>query len=354
MIINLKKFKHLNNESPDLKDNFFDINKNSNFKKKIIIISGGSRNGNHLVTSILDGHPNLPYSPGEDRVLSQLFWEFLNNKKIITKELIKKNFFNYIKTLSGVNFDKWKKISLGKVNKKKWAGNHKQGYVPLIEYPNQNNFINYAEYNKKIKYNFKNSKKKNFDFIFQNYLDAFSHLSPENKDSKYDYMYNNSGLRRELYYLLKKKYKLKIIVPIRKFETYYPSKVIGRYAINDKKKNDEILNHKYLQDAWEHWKNKTVDYLVLKKIFPKNILIVKFEDLFKKNNIFYLKKICQFLEIKYSNTMLDHTSWRKKVKPNTSYGSTIKKDIKKKLTLSKKKIPHEYYSIYKEINKYSY
>ncbi len=352
--IDINNFSHLKNETPNLNETFFNIKKNTKLKKKILIISGGSRNGNHLVTSILDGHPNLPYSPGEDRLLSTIFWNFLNKSESIKKKLKNKNISNYIKSLSGVNFDKWEKIQLGEIDKKKWAGNHEKEYVPLIEYPDQKININYLKFNKQIKYNFRRIKKKDFDNIFINYLDAFSKLSPENKNSQYEYIYNNSGLRRELFFLLKKKYKLKVIVPIRKFETFYPSKVIGRYAINNLNKNEGLINHKYLQDAWMHWKNKTVDYLILKKLFPKNIFIVKFEDLSKKNNIFYLKKICKFLQIDFSNKMIVKTSWVKKVKPNSSYSNKIKKKLREKLLLNKSQIPKDYYSIYKKVNEYSY
>ena len=103
-----------------------------------------------------------------------------------------------------------------------------------------------------------------------------------------------------------------------------------------------------------HWKNKTVDYLILKKLFPKNIFIVKFEDLSKKNNIFYLKKICKFLQIDFSNKMIVKTSWIKKVKPNSSYSNKIKKKLREKLLLNKSQIPKDYYSIYKKVNEYSY
>lgn len=178
-------------------------------------------------------------------------------------------------------------------------------------------------------------KKINFENVFEGYLDAFSKLSPINKNSKYDFFYTNSGLRRELYFLLKKKYNLKVVVPIRKFETFYPSKVIGRYASRSLKKNKKIINHGYLQDAWMHWRNKTVDYLILKRLFPKNIFIVKFEDYAKKPNTFYLKKICKFLKINFSSKMKLSTSWLRNVKPNSSYSTKQNKILKKKLKIKR-------------------
>ncbi len=197
-------------------------------------------------------------------------------------------------------------------------------------------------------------KKINFENIFEGYLDAFSKLSPQNKKTKYDFFYTNSGLRRELYFLLKKKYNLKIIVPIRKFETFYPSKVIGRYAGQSSKENKKIINHGYLQDAWMHWKNKTIDYLILKKLFPKDIFIVKFEDFTKKSNAFYLRKICKFLKIDFSPKMKLNTSWFRSVQPNSSYSTKKNKILKKKLKVKKEIIPDEYSFIYKLVNKYSY
>lgn len=347
-------FLHLKKESPDLNQKFFSMYKKTTSKKKILIISGGSRNGNHLITSILDNHPQLPYSPGEDNLLSQLFWKFLIEKNEIQKKLKNRDLTKYIKNLSGVKFDKWKRISLGKINKKRWAGNHKKGYVSTIEYPNQKIDINYEEYEKNIILNFQNLKKRNFENIFEKYMAAFSRLAPINKNSKYDYLYVNSGLRRELYFLLKKKYDVKIIVPIRKFKTFYPSKVIARYLNKNQKRKKKILNHGYLQEAWMHWRNKTIDYLILKKLYPKKILIVKFEDLSKKSNNLYLRKVCKFLNINFSKNLKKNTSHGKEIIPNTSYGSLYQKVIRKKLIEKKIQFPKEYKSIYKIVNKYSY
>ena len=52
--------------------------------------------------------------------------------------------------------------------------------------------------------------------------------------------------------------------------------------------------------------------------------------------------------------MINKTSCIRKVKPSSSYGNKINKNLKKKLVLNKVQIPREYHSIYKKINKYSY
>ena len=58
------------------KETFFNlseiVDKSSN-KGKLLIISGPSRNGNHLIHSLLDNHPNLARLPGEDSIINALF-----------------------------------------------------------------------------------------------------------------------------------------------------------------------------------------------------------------------------------------------------------------------------------------
>ena len=61
-------------KTPDLDNPFFKSNKKLVKRiPKTLIISGGSRNGNHIVWSLLDGNSQLLYLPGEDKFLSQTF-----------------------------------------------------------------------------------------------------------------------------------------------------------------------------------------------------------------------------------------------------------------------------------------
>ncbi len=346
-MITIKNFSHLKNETPNLSNEFFSIKKKTKSKKKILIISGGSRNGNHLVCSILDGHPELPYLPGEDRTLSEIFWNFFKDEKKFLKNLKNKENYKLISKLSGVKFDKWKKIvskQFTNKQKRQWAGNHPKGFIPLLEYPDQNFFsFDHKMYLKTLKVNFK-KKLLRFDDFFINYLDAFSKLVRiKNSDTKFNYIYANSGLRRELYYLCKKGYFVKCIVPIRKFETFYFSKIYGRFK-------STAIKDKYIELAWSHWKNKTVDYLILKKLFPNQIALVKFEDLSKKNNIYSLKKICRFLKIKFNKSLNLKTFNGFNVKPNSSFQN---KKIKRKNSFPKKNIPKDYKNIYRLVEKMS-
>ena len=79
----------------------FFIKKKNLIKKipKTLFVSGGSRNGNHLVWSLLDGNKDLPTLAGEDKFLSSLFKINFNSKKVQKK--FDKNNLNFVKKLSG-------------------------------------------------------------------------------------------------------------------------------------------------------------------------------------------------------------------------------------------------------------
>ena len=207
------------NETPNLNNKFFNEKKNLlKYLPKILIISGGSRNGNHLVWSLLDGNKDLPYLPGEDKFLSGVFWQNFRNFKKFKKNFLK-NKHVLMRMLSGVTYDKWEKIFNKKVNKKKWAGAYESLSAPLMEFPDSIQKINYKKYKNFLKKNL--NIKFNFYELFKVYLNAYSLLSPQKKNSKYKYIYAESGLRRELLYLLNSRTPLKCIVPVRKFESYF-------------------------------------------------------------------------------------------------------------------------------------
>ena len=250
--------------------------------------------------------------------------------------------------LSGVNVDKWKLLSkkkISKKHKKHWAGNHPQGFVPLLEYPDQQYYkFDHNEYLNTIRKKI-SSQSYDFEKLFMAYLEGFSKLKKKIDNLKFDYIYANSGLRRELYLLCKKKFNVKIIVPIRKFETFYFSKIFGRY------KSLEI-NDRFMKEAWAHWKNKTIDYLILKNLFPKNLFLVRFEDLVeRKTRKKFTKKICKFLSIKYHKNLEKMTFIGNLIKPNSSFE---KEKLKNFAVMNAKLIPSEYINIYNEVKKKCY
>ena len=104
----------------------------------------------------------------------------------------------------------------------------------------------------------------------------------------YKHRWTGSGLRRELFYLMKRSKKIICVSPIRKFDSFYFSYAKTRH-------NTTKIDQKAVNNLWEHWRHKVVDYLLLKKFFPNQILIVKYEDLVNKPEN-TMRKICKKLK----------------------------------------------------------
>ena len=89
-------------------------------------------------------------------------------------------------------------------------------------------------------------------------------------------------------------------------------------------------------------------------MFPKKIILVPYEDLALKKVSSY-KKICKFLNIKYESVLIKNTSEDKKVRPNTSFKSRLKKKYNiNTIGLAKKYIPKYYFEIKKVLNEKFY
>ncbi len=137
--------------------------------------------------------------------------------------------------------------NIRKKNKKKWAGSYTSISAPLQEFPESIQKISFVRYKNHISKNFKN----NFNFydFFNLYLEAFSLLSRSKKKRKYNYIYAESGLRREIKFLLENNANIKCIVPIRKFETFYFSKIKGLFgSIKIKKKYIKTIGKKIISN----------------------------------------------------------------------------------------------------------
>ncbi len=340
-------------ETPNLNTEFFNRNK---YKlkniPKTLIISTGSRNGNHLIWSLLDGNKNIPYLPGEDKFLSQIFWRNLKSSKVFIKDLIKfKSFF--LRKMSGLKSDKWQRIYKENINKKTWAGKHKSTIMPLVEFPKSKNIVNYPAYKKYLEKNFNN----HFDFfgIWDLYLRAQKLLTNnKNKDLKYKFIYAESGLRRELLYLAQNNLNFVCVVPIRKFETFYFSKIKSKY-------NSIKITKKFLKEAWEQWYHKTSDYVYLKKRFPKKFFLVPFEDFENiETREEAIRKVCNFLQIKFEKINLKNTQYKKSVLPNSSFIKKIKifenksKMEQFNLKFPEEKLPKNYLKFYDNFAKFFY
>ena len=186
---NTEKNLFKRSETVKFKTNFF-LKKNNNFKKlgPILFISGPARNGNHLLLSMLDGHPELPDIPGEDVFLKEFFCKAKDNeKKLITKiKSLKK--IEFILKMSGVNFDKWARIFYFKKKRNKkilHSGLQRENISPDIDYKDNFPKINYLDFKKFLKKNLLSiNKSKTFLDLFKIYLKAFSLLTKKKKKFK--------------------------------------------------------------------------------------------------------------------------------------------------------------------------
>jgi hypothetical protein len=358
-----KKYKLY--EMPKFKSNFFKCKfGKKDIEEKILFISGPARSGNHLLLSMLDNHTQLANEVGEDDFLRTIFsYVNINEKKVVEK--FKKGDINFILKCSGQpklgrgqGIDKWKKLKeifLSGKKSKIWSGSQPEGKAHITDFQGLVPNINYNAFKNHLIKN-RNSiiNAKNFLEIFQIYLNAKKKLIHNYKEKENKYKFKNrwtaSGLRRELFYLLNKSKKVVSLVPIRKFENFYFSYAKTRHFTKK-------VNQKALNDLWGHWRHKVIDYLLLKKKYPKNIIIVKFEDIIL-NPEKTAKKISKKLNIKFNKSMLKTTVLGKDSLGNSSFkkqknikGKFYKTSINRKL--DGVVMPFEYREIYKLINKLS-
>ena len=257
-----KKYKH--KETIKFKDKIF-WRKNKSFNKlgKLLFISGPGRQGNHLMIAIMDNSKKIRSNIGEDSFLDNFFnYAKLNETKTI--KIIKKKNKNvdFILKLSGKKkFNKWKKLWIlwkrqekpdtwsGIEGRKHWVTDYKN-FLPEIDYPAFEKYL--------IDNRYKIAKCNNFLKIFEIYLKATNLLFEKNSKFNINFRYSGSGLRRELLFLMNSCENIHCIVPIRKFESFY-------YTITKSYFGNSKLNQKKLNEAWEHWRHKVLDYLILKK-----------------------------------------------------------------------------------------
>ena len=352
-----KKYKIY--EMPSFSSKFFNNVKIKDLKEKCLFISGPARSGNHLILSMLDEHPDLNFEVGEDDMLRTIFSHAKTNEKKTIKNIINYN-FSYLTKLSGqpkfgrgMGVNKWQKLY--KMSKKKniktkvWSGNQKENEAHITDFQDIVQKINYPNFIKSLKANKSKIKNcRNFLEFFDIYLSCKKELTSDNQLKKYKYRWCGSGLRRELFYLLKRSKKIICLTPIRRFENFY-------YSYSKTRHNTSKVNQLALNDLWEHWRHKVIDYLLLKKKYPNKIYLIKFEDLVNNPKLIS-KKICKILKIKYSHKMISPTVLGQKSYGNSSYKKS--KDIEGKIykstinrNLKDVLLPKEYFSILKHIDK---
>ena len=349
-----RKYKH--KETLIFKDKHF-WKKNNSFDKigTLLFISGPGRQGNHLMIAVMDNSKKIRSNIGEDSFLDNFFnYAKINEAKTIKIIKNPKKNIDFILNLSGKKkFNKWKKLwELWKKQKKPdtWSGI--EGKKWITDYKNFLPEIDYPAFEKNLRNNrFKIAKCNNFMKIFEIYLKATNLLFERNKNLKINCRYSGSGLRRELLYLMENCKNIQCIVPIRRFESFY-------YTITKSYFGNSKINQVKLNEAWEHWRHKVIDYLILKNRYPKNFHIVRFEDLTRKPLKVY-GKLLSILKIKEKTSKFQVSILGKNVEGNSSFFNTNKKNkygiykTKYQNNLESVDLPREYKIIKKYIDQYS-
>ena len=136
-------------------------------------------------------------------------------------------------------------------------------------------------------------------------------------------------------------------MPVRDFKTFYFSYLKGIYRT-------EKVTSKTLNDIWENWFHKVVDFLKLKKKFPKNVIIVFYEDIVDRPKVItnrILKKLGLKKMIKIKTSILGKPSLGnssfsiKNLKPGQIYKN------KNKMILKNRDLPREYRYVMKKLIK---
>ena len=355
----LNRFKRAETIKNFKNKNFFSASKEFNNLGKILIVSGPARNGNHLLVSLLDNHSQILPISGEDCLFREFLSRVKENEDKAINDLTGKNNIEYILGMSGAYFDKWKMLDDFYENKSKkvsrfWTGQQKDNSSPSYDFQEVIPQINYFKFKE---YLYSNQKKiqniENFLDFFVIYFKALQHLvgMENNHNLKYPYFWCLSGIRRELFFLLERCSNIICLSPIRKFETFYHSYAKSRFSTND-------VEQEPLNELWEYWRHKTIDYLILKNKYPKNINLIQFEDLIL-NRKKTITKILNILDINFEESNLvtsilgkinkGNSSFRKK---NRHMGKVYKEVLKSKVT-NKAELPKEYYQILEEVKKNS-
>lgn len=296
---------------------FFTGSKNRNETDEIVVVSSPSRMGNHALMSLLDGHPELPRVPGEDSFLRHSFFNCTYDLNGYLRKIRSRHNVEYIRNLSSfpADTDKWAKVKEA----------HDSGMMPAlhagIQFPTNRMVItdyqdtlldvDHAAYLSMLE----NARTRiadmdNFSELFVLYLHALMRLDPQRNTSRFIGNYANSGMRRQCLWLCENFEKVRILTSIRSFDSYAISHIRSRYRVLE-------FKAEWIQEAWEHWYHKVIDYFWIKSNYPDNIMLIPFEDI-SNDLALVAKNVSDFLGISFNETMLSATTFGVKNKGNSS------------------------------------
>lgn len=291
--------------------------KNRNETDEVVVVSNPSRMGNHALMSLLDSHPELPRVPGEDSFLRHSFFNCTYNLYGYLKDIRGAANVEYIRNLSSFpgNTDKWSKVKEAH-DLRKTPDLHAGIQFPtnrliVTDYQDTLIDVNHTDYVFTLEdARTRIAEMDNFSDLFVLYLSALMKLDPQRHTSRFVGSYVNSGMRRQCLWLCENFKHVRILTSIRRFDSYAISHIRSRYRTLEFK--DE-----WIQEAWEHWYHKVIDYFWIKSNYPDKIMLIPFEDI-SDNTVVVAQNGADFLNIDFSDAMLSATTFGVENKGNSS------------------------------------
>ena len=294
---------------------------------RLLVLSGPSRNGNHLLHSLLDSHPQLPRVPGEDSTINYLFSCLSEYPQAIRCSLESENPAPFLRSFSSAGRgDRWHDVhSYQQGNKadknsaeSSWSGvQYRNGeHMALFDYQDTEIKIDYPAFIQALQHQLKPPQ--NFGLVdaVDAYLESLPHLDPEfsdrNGDCKFSGLLSSSGTRGPLDWLFRHHPGVVAVAPIRRFESYYFSFARGFYDTSN-------IDKEIVAEAWQHWWHKAVDYAILKTRYPDRMCLVNFDHLVSETEV-TVREICKFLDLEFDHACLTPTVLGTLTKGNSSHG----------------------------------
>jgi len=327
---------------------FFSGEGNHDDSARVLMLSSPSRMGNHLLLSMLDGHPQLPRIPGEDGFLSFSFYQANYDLHKFLSRIHASDSVEYMKLLStNLFFDKWLNMERcwrAGVVPEGCSGVRVKDRPAEIDYQDTVVSVTYEEYSRVLTNGAAKMQRDSFREYLNLYLKALLHLDPERAARKgaLDGYISYSGMRGQVRWALEHYSRARLITSLRPFDSYAVSHIKSRYQNAD-------MTPELLQEAWEHWYHKVIDYLYLKSVFPDRVCLVSFDDLVA-NTEAAARAICRFLDISYDPCMLVPTLFGCPVKGNSARPQDDKmrgRIYSDRRRLEKNRIPEDGHNLWK-------
>lgn len=282
----------------------FFAEENNQDDQKTLVISSPSRMGNHLLLSLLDGHPELPQTPGEDGfhmfsftrahyALHEYFDEVLGGDAVQGMMNVASN---------GIG-SKWEQVAQirsgdfkGKVTVSGVGVGAQSGLQDFegLTFP-----VAFADYRDELKNLCEGSQPSNYNELLNRYQMAFAKMQRHPAGSRFDQFFVYGGMRTQLKWLCETRLNAKVLISIRSFPSFAVSQIKSRLG-------DVPLTADLMQEAWEHWFHKVIDAIYLAVNYPEQVGLVRFDDLLQ-NRVETMTKISDFLGIQPTDELKEAT-----------------------------------------------